>query len=147
MANILHRIAVKVTDPNLVYNALTTLEGLRGWWTEDTSGNPGKVDGTIAFRFAAGGFDMQVKALSRELVQWEVIAGEPQWIGSVISWQLKQSDDYVIILFKHEGWKEVTEFMHHCSTKWAIFLMSLKDLLEKGEGAPNPHDVKIDEIN
>ena len=147
MADILHRIAVKVTDINLVYNALTTLEGLRGWWTEDTSGDPHQVDGTIAFRFAAGGFDMKVRTLGRELVQWEVIAGEPQWIGSVISWQLKPADDYIVVLFKHEGWKEVTEFMHHCSTKWAIFLMSLKDLLEKGKGAPNPHDVKIDEIN
>lgn len=147
MADILHRIAVKVTDINLVYNALATLEGLRGWWTDDTDGNPDQVGGTIAFRFAAGGFDMKVKALSKALVQWQVIAGEPQWIGSVISWQLKQADDYIIVLFKHEGWKEVTEFMHHCSTKWAIFLMSLKDLLEKGKGAPNPHDVKIDEIN
>ena len=147
MADILHRIAVKATDINLVYNTLTTLEGLRGWWTEDTSGEPDKAAGTIAFRFAAGGFDMQVNALSKNLVQWEVIAGEPQWIGSVISWQLKQADGYIVILFKQEGWKEVTEFMHHCSTKWAIFLMSLKDLIEKGKGAPNPYDVKIDEIN
>jgi hypothetical protein len=147
MADILHRIAVKTEDINLVYNALATLDGLKGWWTEDTSGEPDKVEGTIAFRFAAGGFDMRVKQLNTSLVQWEVIAGEPQWIGSTINWQLKQADGYIVVLFKHEGWKEATEFMHHCSTKWAIFLMSLKDLIEKGNGTPNPHDVKIDEIN
>ncbi len=33
--------------------------------------------------------------------------------------------------------------MHHCSTKWAVFLMSLKDLLEKSDGRPAPRDVKI----
>ncbi len=147
MADILHRIAVKTEDINSVYNALATLEGLRGWWTEDTNGDPDKLNGTIAFRFVAGGFDMRVKQLNTGLVQWEVMAGEPQWIGSTINWQLTQADGYVVILFKHEGWKEATEFMHHCSTKWAIFLMSLKDLIEKGKGAPNPHDVKIDEIN
>jgi hypothetical protein len=33
--------------------------------------------------------------------------------------------------------------MHHCSTKWGTFLMSLKRLLETGEGAPDPRDVHI----
>jgi hypothetical protein len=39
------------------------------------------------------------------------------------------------------------EFMHHCSTKWAVFLMSLKSLVETGKGSPDPHDVKIDNWN
>jgi hypothetical protein len=33
--------------------------------------------------------------------------------------------------------------MHHCSTKWAIFLMSLKSLAETGRGQPSPGDVRI----
>jgi hypothetical protein len=37
--------------------------------------------------------------------------------------------------------------MHHCSTKWAIFLMSLKAFVETGKGAPSPDDVKIDSWN
>ena len=41
------------------------------------------------------------------------------------------------------GWKEPMEFMHHCSSKWAIFLMSLKSLLETGRAAPGPNDVQI----
>jgi hypothetical protein len=35
----------------------------------------------------------------------------------------------------------------NCSTKWAVFLMSLKSLIETGKGAPDPHDVKIDNWN
>ena len=30
---------------------------------------------------------------------------------------------------------------------WAVFLMSLKSLLETGKGAPDPNDVKIDNWN
>jgi hypothetical protein len=37
--------------------------------------------------------------------------------------------------------------MHHCSTKWGVFLMSLKSLLETGKGAPAPNDIKIDNWN
>jgi hypothetical protein len=33
--------------------------------------------------------------------------------------------------------------MHHCSTKWATFLLSLKDLVENGKGRPEPRDTKI----
>jgi hypothetical protein len=33
--------------------------------------------------------------------------------------------------------------MSHCSTKWATFLMSLKQLVETGAGAPHPQDVRI----
>jgi hypothetical protein len=46
-------------------------------------------------------------------------------------------------LFRHDGWKEPVEFMYHCSTKWAVFLMSLKSLVETGEGQPSPTDVRI----
>ncbi len=37
--------------------------------------------------------------------------------------------------------------MHHCSTKWGVFLMSLKSLVETGKGAPDPNDVKLDNWN
>jgi len=32
-------------------------------------------------------------------------------------------------------------------SKWAIFLMSLKALVETGKGAPAPGDIKIDNWN
>jgi hypothetical protein len=49
------------------------------------------------------------------------------------------------VLFKHQDWTAPVEFMHHCSTKWATYLMlSLKPLLETGKGTPNPDDVKVD---
>jgi hypothetical protein len=74
-----------------------------------------------------------------------VIGGPDEWIGTRISFDLRQEDDHVIVLFRHQDWKEPVEFMHHCSTKWATYLMlSLKPLLESGKGTPNPDDVKLD---
>lgn len=69
------------------------------------------------------------------------------WIGSNISFELKQNGEHVLVIFKHMGWKEPVQFMHHCSTKWAIFLMSLKSLMEGGKGQPRADDVKIDSCN
>jgi hypothetical protein len=103
----------------------------------------------LEFRFAPhGGFDMKVLELDPgKRVLWKVVDGPKEWIGTKIRWDLRQEDDYTIVTFTHEGWKEPVEFMHHCSTKWALFLMSLKSLVENGQGAPHPHDVKIDNWN
>jgi uncharacterized protein YndB with AHSA1/START domain len=146
MMDILHRVGVK-SALNNVYTALTTRDGLAAWWTTDTQGQSTR-GGVIQFRFPEGGFDMKVLELRpAERVLWEVVEGPEEWIGTTVSFDLKQEGDYAIILFKHQGWREPVEFMYHCSTKWATFLMSLKSLVETGKGAPSPNDVRIDNWN
>ena len=147
MPDILHRVGIRSSSPDGAYKALTTVEGLSNWWTTNTQGE-GKVGGVLRFRFGAGGFDMKVLELDPATrVLWQVVDGPDEWIGTKVSWDLQQHDGYTVILFKHEGWREPVEFMHHCSTKWAVFLMSLKSLLETGTGSPDPNDIKIDNWN
>ena len=146
MVDILHRVGI-ASSLDKVYDAITTIDGFSGWWTENTSGTT-DVGGVIRFRFGAGGFDMEVVEVDPgRSVLWKVIDGPEEWIGTTVEWQLKRDDDYTIVLFRHLGWKEPVEFMHHCSTKWAVFLLSLKELVETGKGAPDPRDVKIDNWN
>lgn len=144
MVDILHRVGVQTPTPEKVYDALTSVDGLAGWWTADTKGN-GDLGGVLEFRFPPiGGFDMEVVELRpAERVVWRVVDGPAEWIGTRIDWELRQDGDYTIVLFKHQGWAEPVEFMHHCSTKWGSYLMSLKSLVETGQGAPAPADVQI----
>lgn len=147
MVDILHRVGIK-SSLDEVYRALTTREGLAAWWANDTQGKGNAVGEVLQFRFGAGGFDMKILELQpARRVLWQVVDGPEEWIGTKVDWDLKQEGDYVVILFKHQDWKEPVEFMHHCSTKWAIFLMSLKSLLETGKGTPDPDDIKIDNWN
>ena len=143
MPDILHKIDIK-SSPNDTYRALTTLEGLAGWWTRTTHGNP-NAGGTIGFRFGPhGGFDMKVLELEpAKRVLWQVVDGPDEWIGTKVSFDLRSDGDFTVVLFKHQGWKEPVEFMHHCSTKWATYLLSMKSLLESSQGAPYPNDVHI----
>jgi Activator of Hsp90 ATPase homolog 1-like protein len=144
MPDILHKVGIKSSSLNDVYKALTTVEGLSGWWTTNTQGES-KVGGVLQFRFGAGGFDMKALELHpAKCVLWQVVDGPEEWIGTKISFELNQKDDWTIVLFKHGDWKEPVEFMHHCSTKWGVFLLSLKSLLETGKGAPHPNDIKLD---
>jgi uncharacterized protein YndB with AHSA1/START domain len=147
MVDIVHRVGIK-SSLDEVYKALSTREGLAAWWTNNTQGES-KVGGVLQFRFSAagveiGGFGMKVLELDpAKRVLWQVVDGPAEWIGTKVRFDLKQVGDYAIVLFKHQDWKEPVEFMHHCSTKWATYLMSLKSLVETRKGAPNPNDTHI----
>jgi uncharacterized protein YndB with AHSA1/START domain len=148
MVDIVHRVGVKAPAAR-VYAALSTLDGLAGWWTSATTGDP-KAGGVVSFRFHTaagdeiGGFDMDVLELvPDEKVRWRVAAGPAEWVGTEIEFLLSRQDDFTIVMFGHRGWREEVEFMAHCSTKWATFLLSLRDLVETGKGRPAPDDLKI----
>jgi uncharacterized protein YndB with AHSA1/START domain len=126
-----------------VYEALATTEGLSSWWITGTTGDT-RVGGVVRFRPGGGGFDMKVvESKQGEVVRWECVGGPPEWIGTNLSFRLQAKGPETYVLFTHAGWREPVEFMHHCSTKWATFLLSLRSWTERGEGRPHPYDVKI----
>lgn len=145
MPDILHRVGIRSPSPDETFKALATREGLSAWWTTDTQGES-TVGGVVRFRFGSnGGFDMKVLELDpARRVLWQVVDGPEEWLDTRISFDLRQDGDYTLVLFKHLDWKEPVEFMHHCSTKWGVFLMSLKSLVETGKGDPYPNDIRID---
>ena len=67
---------------------------------------------------------------------WRYSGPAEEWVDTEISFRLEWRDGQTIVLFRHADWREPVEFMHHCSTKWATFLLSLKDYVEHGEGRP-----------
>ena len=148
MTDIVHRIGIQAPAAD-VYAALSTIEGLAGWWTQQTTG-ASKVGDVTSFRFylqtgeLLGGFDMDVMELSpSDKVRWRVKDGPPEWVGTDIEFSLSRQDDFTVVMFSHRGWREEVEFTAHCSTKWATFLLSLRDLVEKGKGSPAPDDLRI----
>lgn len=144
MADILHRIGIKAA-PEKVYAALTEQAGLAGWWTKETKASP-NIGAILQFRFGDRGFnDMKVlEMVPNKRVKWQCVDGAKEWIGTELTFDLKQKDGSTIVLFAHRGWKEQVEFMHYCSTKWGVYMLSLKWFLEKGKGAPYPEDIDTD---
>jgi len=144
MAEISHRVGIKAS-PEKIYEALTTNNGLAQWWTNDISG-AGEVGSIIEFRFNGGGPDFAVSELvPNKIVRWKHSGDMPEsWMGTEILFQLKSEGEQTFVRFTHSNWKEPTDFMAHCSTKWAVFLISLKDAVETNQGKPFPNDIQID---
>jgi uncharacterized protein YndB with AHSA1/START domain len=152
MIDIIHRIGIK-SPVSRVLDALTTLEGLSNWWTQDVQGDT-HPDGKIEFTFRSAKGDiigqmvMQVQTPSAQKdVHWRCVDGPPEWIGTDITFQLSLIDGQTILIFGHRNWREAVEFTAHCSMKWAVFLLSLREYVESGKGKPSPRDIKIDNWN
>jgi len=135
--DILHRVGIGAPIEK-VYETLTSLEGNRGWWDSNASGDAAS-GGTLTF-FK---HDFRVEVTPNERVKWRCVKGTPEWTNTEVTFDLSYRQDQTFVIFKHAGWVEPVEFMHHCSTRWATFLLSLKELLETGKGRPAPDDVKV----
>jgi uncharacterized protein YndB with AHSA1/START domain len=152
MVDIVHKIGIDA-PLSKVYAAVSSPPGIAGWWTRETSGDA-KLGGTVkvVFRSPNGeekgrmGFSL-VKLVPGEQVTWRFDSGPEEWVGTEVTFELVRRDDMTIVVFGHRNWREPKEFMAHCSMKWATFLLSLRQLLETGEGRPAPNDLKIDDWN
>ena len=144
MAEIKHRVGIK-GSLDQVYELLTTDAGLSRWWTTDTKG-AGDVGSIIEFRFGGGGPDFEViELIPNQRVRWRHSGEMPTaWMGSEILFELYQDEKQIILNFSHYNWTHSDEFLAHCSTKWGVFMMSIKSCIESGRGQPYPDDVHID---
>lgn len=136
--SIYHRLLIE-TPVEKVYEALTTQQGLSGWWTPDTIAEA-EVGSILRFGFGPDYFkNMKVTELKPySLVQWECIHGFEDWIGTTLTFELEPHQKGCILLFHHDGWKSYTREFASCSFDWALFFRSLKFLCEKGKGFPYP---------
>jgi uncharacterized protein YndB with AHSA1/START domain len=134
-----HEVGIKVA-PAALYRALTDAKQLALWWIPDTRGvsEPG---GALEFWLGEHCQEMQVTALEPDrMVRWRATdRGMPDWAGTEIEFALAPGDDRTVVTFRHAGWREITGTFGHCSMSWAVFLLSLKELAEKGKGLPFPN--------
>ncbi|MBO0730388.1 MAG: SRPBCC domain-containing protein [Acidimicrobiaceae bacterium] len=145
MPDIRHRVGI-AAPISTVYDAVATRKGVATWWTRDIDGES-RPGGTMAFRFGQPepAAVMEVTELSSPTrVQWRCAEGPDEWKDTTLTFELKENGEETALLFTHGGWREPGEFLHHCSTKWAYFLLGLKAGFEGGEATPWPNDMPID---
>jgi len=141
MPDIRHRVGVYAPREQ-VFEILGTRAGLRRWWTRDVRGDE-QVGGNLEFYFGGGDrpvATMRVAELSApERVVWECVDGPKEWIGTTLTFDLKPgpAPEETVVVFTHADWREPVEFLHHCSTRWAQYLISLKTGLEDGRWQPD----------
>jgi uncharacterized protein YndB with AHSA1/START domain len=134
-------------DPATVYAALTTPEGLRGWWTQDCDVATAVGD-TIHFRFGPNYKDMQIERLEPgRSVQWlctraHIAAGQltrrDEWVGTRVLFSLSPiAGGKTRLDFEHIGLVPEMDCYELCSGGWQYFLSSLQQYAGTGRGTPH----------
>ena len=138
MADILHRIQVDA-PPGKILPAITTSEGIRTWWTDDSEAVPRA--GTVnLFRFHGGAvtFHFRVDELTPNRVAWTGIAGPKmpdEWVGTRITFDLSpEKNGGTLLRFGHLGWRSIDGEFPACNTVWGELMHRLKD---SAEGKPS----------
>jgi uncharacterized protein YndB with AHSA1/START domain len=138
MAEIRHQIPIKAA-PEKVYAAIATQGGLRGWWTADSNTDE-KVGGKAEFGFDRRGtvFRMDIKQLEPgKRVVWSCGGDDPEWKGTVLTWDLASQNGGTMLRFTHSGWKSANDYHAMCNSTWGELMYRLKDYVEGRN--PGPH--------
>jgi steroid delta-isomerase-like uncharacterized protein len=137
MRFIIHSFAIRAPRSR-VYDALSTREGLAGWWTTDVRGESA-VGRTVSFRFAdVFKPDMRVGALEPgRLVKWTCVGGEENWQDNGFSFELSDDGQLTRLMFRQEYARELDDKTYgEFNYNWGYYLTSLKALCETGTGKP-----------
>lgn len=137
MKTIMHFFRIHAS-PDKVFEALTTSEGLAGWWSRDVREAQG-VGGLVRFRFLEG-FNPVMEVTRQEQgrsVAWKCIDGHDKWWDNTFSFDIRPNDDESDLMFIQEyaiGLSD--EDYGQYNFNWGYYLGSLKKLCETGTGTP-----------
>jgi uncharacterized protein YndB with AHSA1/START domain len=134
----IHHVFDTAAPRDKVFAALTTTEGLSGWWTTIVKAEAA-VGAVVQFTFA-GDFNpaMQVTALEPPaLVCWECVGGHEPWAQNTFRFELEGKAGGTIVRFWQHYARELSDDAYGTyNFNWGYYLESLRVLSETGAGKP-----------
>ena len=68
---------------------------------------------------------------------WRCHGAQPEWNGTVLTWDLTPDGKATTVRFVHGQWKTFSDYCAMCNSTWGELMYRLKDYLE-GKN-PGPH--------
>jgi uncharacterized protein YndB with AHSA1/START domain len=137
MAKTSHRINVGAPKSR-VFNALTTLNGLKGWYTPHIQGGLAAGE-TAIFSFTdEDPFHWQfVELVPPVQVRWRCVQGPGRAAGTAVTFRLSEhKDGRTTVECDHEGFDESDKALGSCNTLWGILMDRLRKFSETDKPQP-----------
>jgi uncharacterized protein YndB with AHSA1/START domain len=128
-------------SPDVIYRAVSTAEGLRGWWAKSLKVEKGS-EGVLELSFAGGAHIWRIrfaKGMVPARAEWDVLEQRPlsEMNGTKLVFDIKKEGPGGSKLrFQHVGLDPRCDCYKDTNAAWDYLMGSLKDLLEKGKGGP-----------
>ncbi|MGO8946922.1 MAG: SRPBCC family protein [Ktedonobacterales bacterium] len=137
MATLSHKIYINAPKDR-VYDALSTAEGLKSWYTPHLEGEV-RQGATVVLQFTGKEpFSWKiVESTPNSRVRWECVAGPGTARGTSVSYRLSdKGDGRTVVELDHEGWPNSDEAYTVCNTFWGMLMGHLKQYAETKQPAP-----------
>jgi uncharacterized protein YndB with AHSA1/START domain len=137
MDRIIHAVDIKAPKDR-VYDALTTPQGLGGWWTKEVTADV-RIGGRIDFRFGTVFHPVMevVKLDPGRTVEWKCVGGEKDWENGRFAFHLEDRGALTLLMFTQDYARELSDEVYgRFNFNWGYYLGSLKKLCETGQGFP-----------
>ena len=127
--------------------AFAAIGNVRGWWSQEISGDTGRVGDVFAYRYQ----DLHrcqiavMEAIPGKTVVWRVLDNyfsftrdETEWKDTDIVFDIRNKDGLTEVTFTHRGLVPSYECFEACSQGSRMYVEgSLRDLIMTGQGRPN----------
>ena len=121
-----------------VADALTTQQGIAGWWTDDVTLPDGAgATMTLGFPVAPLPFRLRVDEADERRVAWSSVGDfPPHWVGTQVIWTLTPTQEATTVHFAHDGWASDDGPFASSALTWGRLMDSLRRYAETGTTAP-----------
>jgi uncharacterized protein YndB with AHSA1/START domain len=127
--------------PAALYAAAASPAGISAWWCKDCDIST-KVGGRHDLRFDKDGtlvkmsFDVTELSENRRVV-WKCVSNDnPVWVGSILAWEIDETDDGSRLCLVHDGFAAGGPPYEMTAAGWPRFVESLKNHVEGRPGDP-----------
>ncbi len=137
MSEITHDVTIHANCAT-VYQALTTAQGLRAWFTSQVQGS-GKVGTHWQLEFIdQPSFNWHILAAENaRRVAWKCLEGPGNAPGTEVEFSLKsESDNQTLLRIRHHGWTKGDPKFERCVEIWRILMNHLQQYCENGVTEP-----------
>jgi uncharacterized protein YndB with AHSA1/START domain len=141
MATHSHKITIDAAKED-VFKAITTIDGLQGWYTAMAEGDAGherKIK--LGFKSKEGPFHWKVLIPEPgSIVQWECLEGPGSSAGSTAVFKLAdKGGGRTTVDLDHKVIDETDEKLKVCNTMWGALMLHLKKYVETKRTEPAFH--------
>jgi uncharacterized protein YndB with AHSA1/START domain len=131
--------------PEQVFDAITNV---RGWWSEEIRGNTRYLNDEFIYSYKDVHMSKMklIEVVPNKKVVWQVmenqisfVKDQSEWVGNKVVFEITPKGNKTELKFTQIGLVPAYECYDICKVAWTNFInVSLKNLIENGNGVPNP---------
>jgi hypothetical protein len=132
-------------NPDQVFDAINNV---RGWWSEEIEGRTDRSGAEWTYRYKdVHNCKMKmIEFIPGQKVVWLVVDNhfnftkdKTEWKGTKVIFEISKKGNKTEVCFTHQGLVPEYECFNVCSDAWGSYIKgSLRNLITKGKGQPNP---------